>query len=106
MKYEGSITESEDTKREALYLAMMNKNEKVVKNLLEKLRDVILLPIDLMHPLASWAQRLIDRPESIVFSKLNDQQREEIVSELEKHLEHHDYEEISDTIEELHALIK
>ena len=59
MYFEGSLPEWANGQRNTLYKALLNKDEETTNNILDSLQEIMQLPIDLVHPLVAWGQRII-----------------------------------------------
>ena len=60
------------------------------------------MPVDLVHPLVAWAQRLIsNKNDALAFSDMAESQKQYYIDLLEKHIKHHDYNELNTVLKEL-----
>ena len=55
MYFEGSLPSWAEGQRNNLYIALLNKDEQSISNVLNDLQEIMQLPIDLVHPLVAWA---------------------------------------------------
>lgn len=102
MYFEGSLPEWAEGQRNNLYKALLTKDEETTNNILDSLQEIMQLPIDLVHPLVAWAQRLISNEnDAIAFKNMSESQKNNYVDLLKKHINHHDYSELNSVLKEI-----
>lgn len=102
MYFEGSLPSWAEGQRNNLYIALLNKNEQSISNVLGDLQEIMQLPIDLVHPLVAWAQRLISNEnDAIVFTNMEQSLKEHYINLLRRHITHHDYNELNSVLKEI-----
>lgn len=102
MHYEGSIPLWADKQREKLFNSLLNRDEANISLLLDTLQEIMQMPVDLVHPLVAWAQRLIsNKNDALAFSDMAESQKQYYIDLLEKHIKHHDYNELNTVLKEL-----
>lgn len=102
MYFEGSLPSWAEGQRNNLYIALLNKDEQSISNVLDDLQEIMQLPIDLVHPLVAWAQRLIsNEDDAIVFTNMEQSLKEHYINLLKRHIAHHDYNELNSVLKEI-----
>ena len=102
MYFEGSLPSWAEGQRNNLYIALLNKDEQSISNVLDDLQEIMQLPIDLVHPLVAWAQRLISNEnDAIVFTNMEQSLKEHYINLLKRHITHHDYNELNSVLKEI-----
>ena len=102
MYFEGSLPSWAEGQRNNLYIALLNKDEQPISNVLDDLQEIMQLPIDLVHPLVAWAQRLISNEnDAIVFTNMEQSLKEHYINLLKRHITHHDYNELNSVLKEI-----
>lgn len=102
MYFEGSLPSWAEGQRNNLYIALLNKDEQSISNVLDDLQEIMQLPIDLVHPLVAWAQRLISNEnDAIVFTNMEQSLKEHYINLLRRHITHHDYNELNSVLKEI-----
>ncbi|ECQ5639001.1 hypothetical protein FZL45_08390 [Campylobacter jejuni] len=62
------------------------------------------LPIDLVHPLVAWGQRIIsNQDDAIAFTTMKKEEKEHYINLLKRHIKHHDYNELNSVLKEIHS---
>jgi len=102
MYFEGSLPSWAEGQRNNLYKALLVKDEQTITNILDSLQEIVQLPIDLVHPLVAWAQRLIsNKNDAIAFKKMTESQKEDYITLLKRHINHHDYSELNSVLKKI-----
>lgn len=102
MYFEGSLPSWTEGQRNKLYKALLAKDDMTISNILESLSEIMQMPIDLVHPLVAWAQRLIsNKNDAIAFSDMNNITKEHYITLLKRHIDHHDYDELNSVLKEI-----
>lgn len=104
MYFEGSLPEWANGQRNTLYKALLNKDEETTNNILDSLQEIMQLPIDLVHPLVAWGQRIIsNQDDEIAFTTMKKEEKEHYINLLKRHIKHHDYNELNSVLKEIHS---
>jgi hypothetical protein len=104
MYFEGSLPEWANGQRNTLYKALLNKDEETTNNILDSLQEIMQLPIDLVHPLVAWGQRIIsNQDDAIAFTTMKKEEKEHYINLLKRHIKHHDYNELNSVLKEIHS---
>lgn len=102
MYYERSLPKWAEDQRHELYEALLIKDEETIAGILEVLREIVQLPVDLVHPVLGWAQRIIlYKDDAIAFAGMKEEKKKEYIALLKKLISTSDYDELSFVLKDI-----
>ncbi|UOQ50305.1 hypothetical protein MUN88_09710 [Gracilibacillus caseinilyticus] len=100
MYFEKCITPEDNEKRELLFLQLRDNQTDELVTTIQDLAHIESLPIDITHPLASWAQRLVLANSTCMAAQNFDSENQwkDFVDYLQYAVDKHDYDLLSELL--------